>query len=468
MTQQISLPYFENSANLFSQFADQDWSIFLDSAYPSAHAGRYDILVTEPIATVVTEKNITTVTTDSSQRQYTNLSPFDILRITLNKYAPKKSHLKQQALPFQGGALGYFSYDLARTLEKIPNFAEDSEHLPEMAIGIYTWAIIVDHQQKKTYLTGEVIKKNPQWSWQKLIKTCHFLATSSPDFKDNQDDFIVTSKVESNFSYDQYRNAFHQIKQYIIAGDCYQINLTQRFSASAKGNPWRAYQQLRTLNPAPFAAYINTPFGQILSSSPERFLKTEQNNVETKPIKGTRPRLNDPEADQKQIAVLRSSLKDRAENLMIVDLLRNDIGRVCTTGSISVPTLFGIESYATVHHLVSTIKGKLAKNKDNLDLLSACFPGGSITGAPKIRAMEIIETLEPHRRGIYCGTIGYLGFNGNMDSNIAIRTLVYNQNTIRYWVGGGIVHDSNIDEEYQEALDKGKALLALLNSCSII
>ncbi len=468
MTQQISLPYFENSADLFSPFADQDWSIFLDSAYPSDHAGRYDILVAEPIATIVAEKNITTVTTDAFHQQYTDLSPFDVLRITLNKYTPKKSNLKQQSLPFQGGALGYFSYDLARTLEKIPSLTEDAEHLPDMAIGIYTWAIVVDHQHKKTYLTGDIIKKEPQWSWQKLIKTCSYLPSSQPDFEYKQDDFIVTSAVKSNLSYAQYRKAFEQIKQYIIAGDCYQINLTQRFSASARGNPWHAYQQLRTLNPAPFSAYINTSFAQILSSSPERFLKTQQNNVETKPIKGTRPRLNNPQEDQKQSVALHSSLKDRAENVMIVDLLRNDIGRVCKTGSITVPTLFGIESYATVHHLVSTIRGKLATNKDNLDLLSACFPGGSITGAPKVRAMEIIETLEPHRRGIYCGTIGYLGFNGNMDSNISIRTLVYSQNTIRYWVGGGIVYDSDIDEEYQEALDKGKALLKLLNNCSII
>ncbi len=468
MTQPISLPYFENSANLFSQFADQDWSIFLDSGYPSAHAGRYDILVAEPTATVVTEKNITTVTTDSSHQQYTDISPFEVLRITLNEHNPKKINLKQQTLPFQGGALGYFSYDLARSIEKLPILAEDAEHLPEMAIGIYTWAIIVDHQQKKSYLTGEIIKKKPQWSWQRLIKTFSYPTPSQTDFEYNQDDFIVTSEVKSNLSYAQYRKAFDQIKQYIIAGDCYQINLTQRFSASARGNPWSAYQQLRKLNPAPFCAYINTPFAQILSSSPERFLKTQKNNVETKPIKGTRPRLNHPKEDQKQIVVLRSSLKDRAENVMIVDLLRNDIGRVCKTGSITVPTLFGIESYATVHHLVSTIRGKLDTNKDSLDLLTACFPGGSITGAPKIRAMEIIETLEPHRRGIYCGTIGYLGFNGNMDTNIAIRTLIYNQNTIRYWVGGGIVHDSDIDEEYQEALDKGKALLKLLNNCTII
>jgi para-aminobenzoate synthetase component 1 len=187
-----------------------------------------------------------------------------------------------------------------------------------------------------------------------------------------------------------------------------------------------------------------------------------QNKVESKPIKGTRPRSNNLTIDKQQINNLQTSLKDRAENVMIVDLLRNDISRTCKIGSVNVPSLFDIESYATVHHLVSSIQGTLDKNKDSIELLKTCFPGGSITGAPKIRAMEIIESLEPQRRGIYCGSIGYIDFNGNMDTNIAIRTLVYNQNTIRFWVGGGIVYDSELNAEYQEALDKGKALLELL------
>lgn len=467
MIHQVDLPYFENSTILFSQLADHDWSIFLDSGYPSVNAGRYDILVAEPIATIISDAHISTVTTQTSSRLYKKTSPFKVLRKTINLYSTKELTSNQDPLPFQGGALGYFSYDLARTIEKLPNIATDEEQLPEMAIGIYTWAIIVDHKKKKTYLTGKILKENPQWSWEKLIKTFSSPLISHNESKNNQDTFIVTSEIKSNLKYAQYRKAFNQIKEYIVAGDCYQINLTQRFSASASGNPWNAYQQLRKLNPAPFSAYINTPFGQILSSSPERFLEVRQNKVETKPIKGTRPRSDNPIEDKKQIEILCSSSKDRSENVMIVDLLRNDISRACKTGSVTVPTLFGIESYATVHHLVSTIKGTLAKNKDSIDLLTACFPGGSITGAPKIRAMEIIETVEPQRRGIYCGSIGYIDFNGNMDTNIAIRTLVYNQNTIRYWVGGGIVHDSNIDEEYQETFDKGKALLELLNNCRI-
>ena len=459
MIQQVELPYLKNSANLFSQFSDHDWSIFLDSGYPSKNAGRYDILVTEPIATIISHANITTVTTPASKKQYSNISPFEVLRTTLSLYTTKLNS-DHHTLPFQSGALGYFSYDLARTIEKIPNIAKNTEQLPEMAIGIYTWAIVIDHQQKKSYLTGEILKKNSYWTWQTLIDNF-----SQPHKKKKKEAFRVTGSIQSNLKYSQYKEAFKQIKHYIIAGDCYQINLTHRFSASASGHPWNAYQKLRKLNPAPFSAYINTPFGQILSSSPERFLKVRQKKVEAKPIKGTRPRSNNTDKDREQLKALRSSPKDRAENVMIVDLLRNDISRVCQTGSVTVPKLFDIESYSTVHHLVSTVQGSLATNKDAIDLLSACFPGGSITGAPKIRAMEIIESLEPHRRGIYCGAIGYIDFNGNMDTNIAIRTLAYNQNTIRYWVGGGIVHDSKVDEEYQETLDKGKALLELLNNC---
>ena len=232
--------------------------------------------------------------------------------------------------------------------------------------------------------------------------------------------------------------------------------------ANCKGSPWLAYCQLRELNAAPFSGFLNFPEVQVLSSSPERFLKATQGQIETKPIKGTRPRKQNKIEDQQQINSLKDSQKDKAENLMIVDLLRNDISKTCKKGSVKVPLIFDIESYTTVHHLVSTITGLLADDQHALDLLKSCFPGGSITGAPKIRSMEIIEELEPHRRGIYCGAIGYIGFNGNMDTNIAIRTLVHSEETIRFWAGGGIVNDSNMNEEYQESFDKASALLQVL------
>jgi para-aminobenzoate synthetase component 1 len=264
-----------------------------------------------------------------------------------------------------------------------------------------------------------------------------------------------------------YTAAFNRIQYYLREGDCYQVNLAQRFVANCEGDPWRAYQLLRQLNAAPFSGYLNLPEVQILSSSPERFLKLTKDFVETKPIKGTRPRKQDDCEDRQQIKLLENSRKDRAENLMIVDLLRNDIGKTCKNGSVKVPKLFAVETYATVHHLVSTVTGRLADNQHALDLLKSCFPGGSITGAPKIRAMEIIEELEPNRRGVYCGAIGYIGFNGNMDSNIAIRTLVHSKGTIRFWAGGGIVNDSTVDEEYQECFDKAAALLELLQRLTV-
>ena len=260
----------------------------------------------------------------------------------------------------------------------------------------------------------------------------------------------------------EYGGAFRKIKRYLQEGDCYQVNLAQRFSARCEGNPWSAYKELRVLNSAPFSGYFNFPEVQILSSSPERFLKVVNRKVEAKPIKGTRPRGATELEDQQQIDELKASLKDQAENLMIVDLLRNDIGKSCKLGSVSVPKLFEVESYATVHHLVSTVCGELASGRDSVDLLRGCFPGGSITGAPKIRAMEIIEELEPHRRGVYCGSMGYISFDGNMDTNIAIRTLVHSENTIRFWAGGGIVADSQEQAEYDECFDKAAAILKLL------
>ncbi|GAB4265803.1 MAG: hypothetical protein Kow0065_16620 [Methylomicrobium sp.] len=212
---------------------------------------------------------------------------------------------------------------------------------------------------------------------------------------------------------------------------------------------------------------MKTPEAVILSSSPERFLKLRDRVVETKPIKGTRPRKSEENKDLEQISALKNSRKDRAENVMIVDLLRNDLSKTCKKGSVKVPNLFEVESYTTVHHLVSTIVGELSEDRHALDLLRSCFPGGSITGAPKIRAMQIIEELEPHRRGVYCGAIGYIGFNGNMDTNIAIRTLVHSNDTIRFWAGGGIVNDSRVDEEYQECFDKASAMLALLEQMTV-
>jgi para-aminobenzoate synthetase component 1 len=443
------LPYFANSAELFSVIAGKPWSVFLDSGYPYSNQGRYDIIATDPVCTLLTHGNVTKIIRDGSTIAST-ANPFDLVKQQLMPDCTEKAF----DLPFNGGAIGYFSYDLARRLEKLPTIAEDAEHIAEMAVGIYAWAVIVDHYQHKTYLIGQDIDSQ---TWQGLVDQFSRVPAQRA-----ADDFKVVGEIVCNMDKSSYTAAYNRIKSYLKEGDCYQVNLAQRFAAACQGNPWTAYQRLRSINSAPFSCYLNLPEVQILSSSPECFLKVTDGIVETKPIKGTRPRKQDTAEDNIQIKELTYSHKDKAENLMIVDLLRNDISKTCKKGSVKVPKLFAVESYATVHHLVSTITGVLADGQHALDLLKSCFPGGSITGAPKIRAMEVIEELEPNRRGIYCGAIGYIGFNGNMDSNIAIRTLVHSGGTIRFWAGGGIVNDSVLEEEYQECFDKAAAMLNLL------
>jgi para-aminobenzoate synthetase component I len=447
------LPYFPDSAALFSVITDQPWAVFLDSGYPHSDQGRYDIIAAEPMVTLVTHGEMTQINRNGSV-EVSSQDPFNLVKQEL----AANSHDGFPGLPFNGGAIGYFSYDLARRLEKLPSIADDAEHIPEMVVGIYNWAIVVDHHQHKSFLIGNACNED---HWRSLIS----LFSTLP-IKAQTRHFGVTSEVKSNLDKASYTHAFDKIKHYLKEGDCYQVNLSQRFVADCEGDPWVAYQLLRKMNAAPFSAYLNFPEAQILSSSPERFLQLVNGRVETKPIKGTRPRKAYPASDWQQIDLLRNSPKDRAENLMIVDLLRNDLGKTCNLGSVKVPDLFAVESYATVHHLVSTITGVLAEGQHALDLLKSCFPGGSITGAPKIRAMEVIEELELNRRGVYCGAIGYMGFDGNMDSNIAIRTLVHSNNTIRFWAGGGIVNDSDLEEEYQECFDKAAALLRLLNKLS--
>jgi para-aminobenzoate synthetase component 1 len=268
--------------------------------------------------------------------------------------------------------------------------------------------------------------------------------------------------VASNFTHRDYVRAVARAKEYIAAGDIYQVNLSQRLHAPLASTPFDLYRRLASTNPAPFAAYFETPDAAVVSCSPERFLQVRSGLVETRPIKGTRPRGSTPTEDRRMAAELLASEKDRAENVMIVDLERNDLGRVCEFGSVHVPELFALESYATVHHLVSTVRGRLRPGTTALDCLRSSFPGGSITGAPKVRSMEIIEDLEPTRRGVYTGAIGYLCFSGDMDVNIVIRTLVVKDGIAYFQVGGGIVADSDPEGEYQETIDKGQALARAL------
>ncbi len=430
------LPYQHDATHYYAALVDLPWAVWLDSG----GMGRYDILTAMPQRTLILDDVAPTA-----------VDPFDWLRNELGE--PTRLPVD---VPFAGGALGYWSYDLACRMMEIPNIAEDAEQLASMAVGIYDWALVLDHQQRRARLVSQ----------QRFAKT----ATQLPDIlarlenllPQMHDDFNVSGKLRSNFTAASYAKAFSTVQHYLQSGDCYQINLAQRISAAASGDALSAYLTLRKSSPAPYAAFLNFPQAQILCASPECFLSVKNGKVKTRPIKGTRPRSNDAQQDIQLADELHHHPKDRAENLMIVDLLRNDLGKNCVPGSVHVPELFVVESFADVHHLVSTVEGVLADGRDALNVLRDCFPGGSVTGAPKLRAMQIIEQLEPNRRGIYCGVIGYIGFDGNMDTNIAIRTLVYSHAEIRCWVGGGIVADSEQLAEYQETLDKAQAMLNLL------
>ncbi len=420
--------------------------MLLKSSSDTHDDSRFDILVANPVATLVTRDQATTICENGNCYQ-SGQDPFSLLNEIKLKFAPDMpSELPH--LPFNGGALGYFSYDLGRRTEKLPELAAHDIPLPEMAVGIYLWAFIVDHKKQQAWWVGQNTQAAEAWiQAQKPVSAIPF---------------HLKSDWQSNMTQTSYRKKFEAIQDYLLAGDCYQINLTQRFQADYQGSEWQAFAQLDRENEAPFSAFLRIEDGAILSLSPERFLQLRGQQIETKPIKGTIPRAAERPADLVQANTLRQSEKDQAENLMIVDLLRNDIGRVAAPGSVSVPKLFDIESFPYVHHLVSTIHAKLDQSYTASDLLRACFPGGSITGAPKIRAMEIIEELEPHRRSTYCGSIGYISRDGQMDTNIAIRTLIATGHQLYVWAGGGIVADSQWDNEYQETLDKLSRILPVL------
>jgi para-aminobenzoate synthetase component 1 len=443
------LSYHADSAILFNKIAHKPWAIFLDSGRGSEQAGRYDIMVADPVITLTTTGDLTEII-EPTGSQISREDPFGLVRDFLGRQPEP-----QGDLPFMGGAMGYFGYDLARRLEHLPSTAQDDEPLPEMQIGIYDWAVVVDHQERRTFLASYGRAPLTRQHWGDLVAM--FTAKEEPA----KTGFKVTSAVSANMDEATYTKAFQRIQRYILDGDCYQVNLAQRFSVDAEGDAWQAYRVLRKQSPAPFSAFLNLPELQIVSASPERFLQLRRGLVETRPIKGTRPRSADPVQDQANAQQLLSSSKDRAENLMIVDLLRNDIGKHCAPGSVRAERMFELESFANVHHLVSTVTGRLAPGHTALHLLRGAFPGGSITGAPKLRSMQIIEELEPHRRGVYCGAIGYIGFDGNMDTNIAIRTAVHSHGSMRFYAGGGIVADSQADKEYLETLDKAANMLQL-------
>ncbi|MFY0731258.1 aminodeoxychorismate synthase component I [Pseudomonas sp. NFX15] len=436
------LPYCANPADYFAAIRHAPGAVLLDSGRPSADRGRYDLLSAWPLEQL-------TVAPDESGEAF-----LERLRANLTRLGEATLPATHE-LPFAGGLIGYLSYDFGRHLERLPSQARDDLQLPDARFGVYAWALISDHHSQTSQLVFHPTL--PASERQRLIELFSRPSTEAVT------PFKLQSPMTADLSADDYRQAIERIQHYIQAGDCYQVNFAQRFRAPCLGDPWAAYCALRAACPTPFSGFQSLPDGAaVLSLSPERFVKVSQRQVETRPIKGTRPRGPTPEQDTQNAAELLASPKDRAENLMIVDLLRNDLGRTCRIGSVRVPELFSLESYPNVHHLVSSVTGELADERDALDLIAGSFPGGSITGAPKIRAMQIIDELESTRRGLYCGSLLYLDVRGEMDSSIAIRSLLVKDGQVCCWGGGGIVADSQWQAEYQESITKVKVLLDTL------
>lgn len=446
---------------LFRLFLDSRYSFFLESGGSVGDFSRYSFMGSEPFL-VLKSKGEQIEIFEGGQSQKFWGDPFDVLKGLISRYRLASSGYS----PFLGGAVGYFGYDLCHFVEKLPRKSVDDLELPDCYLGFYDLVLSFDH------LTGRLLISSsgfPEKEPAKRRRRAELRLAEALDIlkKVSREDFSVREEynipdISSNFSRSAYLSAVERASEYIRAGDIFQVNLSQRFSCSQPALPFTIYEHLHRINPAPFANFLSFPEVTIVSASPERFLRISGKKVQTRPIKGTRPRGRDNLEDRRLAKELLESEKDRAELIMIVDLERNDLGRVCEYGSVRVPELITLETHPTVFHLVSTVEGVLKEDKGHIDCLKACFPGGSITGAPKIRAMEIIDELEPNQRGIYTGSIGYIGFNGETDLNIVIRTMVIADGKIYFHAGGGIVADSDPEIEYEETLHKARALIEAL------
>ncbi len=465
----VDVPALQNisAASVFEAFQDQPWAILLDTCNNQLSDGRYDIIVYSPVIKLVQQSSLLVESASAAwqalldevgtKHQTNDASPFERISEIHQRFCESVRVDEDSHLPFLCGALGYFNYDLNTLLAGIPNAKPDQYSTPDSCVGIYDQSLIFDNKLNKVYccyLNEERANKMISEATRYLRKE----ATNPAPLKS----FALTSNWASNLSLEDYQKGLSKVDDYLHSGDCYQINFAQRFHSTYSGSEWLAYKRLRQVNKAPFSAFIRLEESCIMSVSPERFLQVKSGLVETKPIKGTRKRSKDKLEDKKLSDELLHSEKDRAENLMIVDLLRNDLSKHCLPHSVKVPALFALESYPAVHHMVSTVLGKLKPEATPLTLLKGAFPGGSITGAPKIRAMQIIQELEPDKRSIYCGSIGYIGVRQDMDTNICIRTVLAENNNLYCWAGGGIVLDSDIDAEYQESLDKVARILPVL------
>lgn len=441
---------YRDPAEVFPALAHLPYALFLDSAMAEPRLGAMSYIAVDPFKILRSDQGRVTVDETTVEG-----NPFDILKAELAAHALDRH---PDLPPFQGGAAGLFGYDLAWYLEKLPLHQTDDMEFPEMAFGFYDLVLAFDHNARRAWLisTGqaqETAEKRADILRAAIVADVDWPAMIMPplnwEYSDSRSDY--EAKVQ-------------RVIDYIYAGDIFQANLSQRFAADLPEgfDSLAFYGRLRKMNSATFCGYFDTGDTVVASSSPERFLKVDHGRVETRPIKGTRPRGGTAEEDRQLAAELLASEKDRAENVMIVDLLRNDLSKSCAAHTVTVPELCALESYASVHHLVSAVTGSLKPEKTAVDLLAGGFPGGSITGAPKVHAMEIIAELEPFRRGPYCGSLGFISFAGDMDTSILIRTLAIRNNRITFQAGGGIVADSNPAEEYEETLVKGRRLFDAL------
>ncbi len=444
---------------LFGHFASQTHSIFLDSSRHTEQA-RYSILLWQPVLSVISQQQVTNVVVHAAQWQsfvaaYHNrsLNPLAQVQRLHEAIFGQKEGLSNLDLPFKVGFAGHFGYDLGIYIEAFEDYQVGEYQTPDMSCHLYLHSLIYDHQTQQYTLCTYGEDRQHRALQATLLD---LVQTALPSTA-----FTLTDTWQANMSESEYTQSIAKIHDYILAGDCYQTNFAQRFDNAYEGDEYQYYIALRAKNLAPFSCFVRTEQGAILSLSPERFIQARHGRVETKPIKGTMPRSADPVKDQDFANALLSSEKDRAENLMIVDLLRNDLSKHCQAGSIEVPKLFALETYPAVHHLVSTVTGTLAHPQDIYALLAGAFPGGSITGAPKIRAMQIIQELEPNGRNIYCGSIGYIGMDYDMDTNICIRTVLCENNRVYCWAGGGIVLDSEARAEYAETKHKISKIIPL-------
>ena len=444
------------------RLADLPHLLFLDSARTSS-LGRYSYVTADPFQWRT-----------CAARDVERLRPLRALQQQLRQH-----HTTTLAglPPFQGGAAGLFGYDLGHEIERLPRPAVDDFQVPALAVGLYDWVINFDYQEQRAWLISTGLpEREPHVRAARALRRFDQVRRWLDRSAGSLSEPIRAGEppalrgwpvpglpdVVSNFSRERYLATIRRAIEYIDAGDCFQVNIAQRLVTPLRQAPLEIYERLRQRNPAPFAGYFDLGGFVLASASPERFLQLHHGAVLTRPIKGTQPRGLTPEEDFARADNLRASAKDRAENVMIVDLLRNDLGRVCEYGSIEVAALCRLESFQFVHHLVSEVRGRLREGLDAIDLIKATFPGGSVTGAPKIRAMEIIAELEGVGRGPYCGGLGFIGFDGAMDMNILIRTLVLGKGCAHFAVGGGIVADSDPEREYEETWHKAEGLLRAL------